>query len=89
MGLVFDGFSVICHPPCFGPSGRTPPGTPPALIGGTSTIPQGGMCSPIDELRDGLGLRWVFGRCRQLIAPLITGLSIMPFSTYQLVAICL
>ena len=37
----------------------------------------------------GMGLRWVFGRCRQLIAPLITGLSIMPFSTYQLVAICL
>ena len=35
------------------------------------------------------GVRWVFGRCRQLIAPLITGLSIMPFSTYQLVAICL
>ena len=41
------------------------------------------------ELRESLGLRWVFGRCRQLIAPLITGLSIMPFSTYQLVAICL
>ena len=63
-----------------------------ATANGSCTANEGGIGSRwVDDrvMRAG-GVRWVFlGRFRQLIAPLIAGLSIMPFSTYQVVAMCL